>query len=165
MKITTLPEDLFDADSEDIIVYDYQALKESSKQQVNLSMNTFSFLLEGHKQVFSDAKSTAITNSEFLLMKAGKCLMTETFNESNNLYRSILFFFSNEAVFHFIRKYSINLSKEAQRKTIQNIPFDHFLRSFAESLIDVNKLSDHNRGKVLQVKFEELMLYLIDKLG
>lgn len=76
MKTTTLPEDLASTDLTDVMAYDYQALKESSKQQVNLSMNTYSFLLEGHKEVFSEVKSTLITNSEFLLMKAGKCLMT-----------------------------------------------------------------------------------------
>lgn len=147
------------------MIFDYKAQQESTKQQVNLSMNTISFLLEGNKEVFSNVKSTAISNSEFLLMKAGKCLMTEKFTGTNNSYHSILFFFSNEAVFQFSRKHAITLSKSGERKTIQSIPFDRYLRSFAESLIELNQLSTPSKSKVLQVKFEELMLYLTDTLG
>jgi len=165
LKIITLPDDLISDNKTEVLAYDYNAWQESTKQQVNLSMNTFSFLLEGHKEVFSDVKPTAISNTEFLLMKAGKCLMTEKLTDTNNSYRSILFFFSNEAVFQFARKYSIALSKDTKRKTIQSIPFDRYLRSFAESLIDLNNLSQSNKNKVLQVKFEELMLYLTDTLG
>lgn len=164
MKIITLPEDVLSMDATHVLAFDYKALRESAKQQVNLSMNTFSFLLEGQKEVFSDVKSISISNREFLLMKAGKCLMTETFSDSNQVYRSILLFFSNEAVFQFSRKYSITLSKAAKRKAIQSIPFDSFTRSFAHSLTDLNGLSQATKNKMLQVKFEELMLYLTDTL-
>ena len=128
-------------------------------------MNTFSFLLEGSKEVFSDVKSTAISNSEFLLMKAGNCLMTEKFADIHHGYRSILFFFSNEAIFQFSRKYAITLSKSGVRKTIQSIPFNPYLRSFVESLVELNQLPEENKRDVLQVKFEELMLYLTATLG
>ncbi|MEM6526072.1 MAG: AraC family transcriptional regulator [Bacteroidota bacterium] len=165
MKTYTLPEDLVTAEKTELMVYDYKAQKESNKQQVNLSLNTFSFLLEGNKEVFSNVESTAISNAEFLLMRAGKCLMTEKFTGTNNSYRSILFFFSNEAVFQFSRKHAITLSKTSQRKAVQAIPFDHYLRSFVHSLIHLNALSTEAKHKVLQVKFEELMLYLTGTIG
>ncbi len=165
MKTITLPEDIVATDKAEIMAFDYQAQQESTKQQVNLSMNTFSFLMEGSKEVFADVRSTAISNSEFLLMKVGKCLMTEKFADTNNSYRSILFFFSNEAVFQFSRKHAITLSKSGKRKTIQSLPFNRYLRSFAESLVDLNQLSAESKNKVLHVKFEELMLYLTDTLG
>lgn len=165
MKFITLPEDVIAFEKTEVLAYDYNAQQESTKQHVNLSMNTFSFLMEGHKEVYSDAKSTAISNNEFLLMKAGKCLMTEKLTDTNNSYRSILFFFSNEAVLKFAKKYALTLSKSARRKTIQSIPYDRYLRTFAESLIDLNNLSSSNKNSVFQVKFEELMLYLTDKLG
>ena len=165
MKTITLPEDL-GADSEAVVMaYDYRAKQESTKQQVQLSMNTFSFLLEGSKEVFSNVKSRAISNTEFLLMKAGKCLMTERFAGTDNHYRSILFFFSNEAVLSFARKYALTLSQAGERKAIQSIPFDRYLRSFALSLVELDSLSAESRQRVFQVKFEELMLYLTDKLG
>ena len=79
MRVVTLPDDLIGIQTTPVMVYDYHVQQESTKQQVNLSMNTFSFLLEGHKEVFSDIRSTSISNSEFMVMKAGKCLMTEKF--------------------------------------------------------------------------------------
>lgn len=165
MKTVILPEALVPYETADVLAHDYSAKQESTKQQVDLSMNTFSFLMEGYKEVHSDVSSTAISNTEFLLMKAGKCLMTEKLTGTNNSYRSVLFFFSNEAVLRFVKKYSITLSKSVERKTIQSIPFDRYLRSFAESLTDLNNLSSSNRKRLLQVKLEELLLYLIDKLG
>lgn len=165
MKFITLPEDVIAFEKTEVLAYDYNAQQESTKQHVNLSMNTFSFLMEGHKEVYSDAKSTAISNNEFLLMKAGKCLMTEKLTDTNNSYRSILFFFSNEAVLKFAKKYAITLSISAKRKTIQSIPYDRYLSTFAESLVDLNNLSSSSKNSIFQVKFEELMLYLTDKLG
>ena len=165
MDITTLPEDIIPGEKIGVMAYDYHVQHESTKQLVNLSMNTFSFLMEGNKEVFSNVRSTAISNSEFLLMKAGKCLMTEKFVGSNSSYRSILFFFSNEAVLHFSRKYGITLSKSAERKTIQPISYDPYLISFAKSLVDVIKLPSEGQNRILQVKFEELMLYLTEMLG
>ena len=160
-----MPEDLGVLEKREILSFDYKAQRESTKQQVNLSMNTFSFLLEGNKQVYSDVKTTSISHSEFLLMKAGKCLMTEKLTGINNSYRSVLFFFSNEAVFQFSRKYAITLSKSGKGRRIQSIPFDGYLRSFALSLAELNRWPLAKRDKVLQVKFEELMLYLMEILG
>lgn len=165
MKTVILPEALVPYETADVLAHDYSAQQESTKQQVDLSMNTFSFLMEGYKEVHSDVKSIAISNTEFLLMKSGKCLMTEKLTGTNNSYRSVLFFFSNEAVLQFVKKYSISLSKSAEKKTIQSIPFNRYLRSFAESLTGLNDLSSSSRNRVLQVKLEELLLYLIDKLG
>lgn len=165
MKYITLPEDVISFEKAEVLAFEYHAQQESTKQQVDLTMHTFSFLMEGHKEVYSDVKSTAISNHEFLLMKAGKCLMTEKLADTNKSYRSILFFFSNEAVLKFAKKYGIPRSNDFIRKTVQSIPFDKYLRSFAESLIDLNNLSTSNKNSILQVKFEELMLYLTDRLG
>ncbi|WP_221409134.1 helix-turn-helix domain-containing protein [Reichenbachiella versicolor] len=165
MKTITLPEALSSFDETDIQVHDYHAQAESTKQQVDLSMNTFSFLQEGYKEVHSDVKSIAISNDDFLLMKAGKCLMTEKLTGVNNTYRSILLFFSSDLVSQFIKKYSISVSNNTPRKTVQSIPYDGYLRSYAESLTDLSHLSPSNRNRILQVKFEELMLYLLDKFG
>lgn len=90
--------------------------------------------------------------------------MTEKLTGTNNSYRSVLLFFTNEAVLQLVKKYAIVPSKRTERKTIQSIPFDRYLRSFAESLTSLDHLSSSNRQRVLQVKFEELILYLTDSL-
>lgn len=149
----------------EVLTYEYLAEKETTRQQVNLSMNTFSFLMEGHKEVHSNVESIAIANTDFILMRAGKCLMTEKFADSNSHYRSILLFFSNEAVSQFTRKYAISISDKGSTKNVLSISYDEYLRSFAESLKSLDRLSEQSRNKLLKVKFEELMLYLTDQLG
>lgn len=165
MKTITLPEELIATKQSDVIAYDYHVQQESTRQQVNLSMNAFSFLTEGHKEVYSNIRSNAISNDQFLLMKAGKCLMTERFADSQNSYRSVLFFFTDTAAWQFARKYSITISQTAERKTVQSLDYDDYLRSFVNSLISLTQFSATHKQEVLQVKFEELMLYLVDKLG
>lgn len=164
MNTVQLPEDLRPNEYKGVQVVDYEVSKESTKQQVNLSMNTFSFLREGHKEVMSDTASISISNDDFLLMKAGKCLMTEKF-ATNDYYRSILLFFPDEAVFQFAQKYDIELSKNAERKSIQQIAYDPFIQSFVQSISEPNELSEDAYNRLLQVKFEELMIYLTDTLG
>lgn len=145
---------------------DYRASQESTKQLVNLSMHTFSFLQEGIKEVFSGTAQTSISNTDFLLMKAGKCLMTEKFATDSMSYRSILLFFPNEALFDFSRKHGITLTHSGTDGTpIQAIPYDAFIQAFVQSLIDLGNVPQSVARKILPVKFEEIMLYLADTIG
>lgn len=107
MKIITLPEELKLDKSQSIQVFDYQSSKEISKQQIILNQNTFSFLVEGTKEVVFDNSALSIDNSKFLIMKSGHCLMTEKLSNIKN-YRSVLLFFTNESLLKFIRKNDVN---------------------------------------------------------
>ena len=107
MKTITLPDDLNLNSALSIEIYDYESTQEISKQEIVLNKNTFSFLQEGTKEVFFDNSSYAINNSQFLLMKSGHCLMTEKLSNVQEYYKSILLFFSNEAVLKFIRKFEL----------------------------------------------------------
>ncbi|MFT6963005.1 MAG: hypothetical protein ACJAWV_002739, partial [Flammeovirgaceae bacterium] len=57
MEVINLPESLNISNSSSLKVYDYQTSKECLKQMVSLQQNTFSFLIEGHKEVFSEKTS------------------------------------------------------------------------------------------------------------
>jgi hypothetical protein len=110
MKTITLPDELNLNSALSIEIYDYESTQEISKQQIILNKNTFSFLQEGKKEVFFDNSTYAINNSQFLLMKSGNCLMTEKLSNIQDYYRSVLFFFSNEDVLKFVRKFELNTS-------------------------------------------------------
>ncbi|MDB4439044.1 AraC family transcriptional regulator, partial [bacterium] len=107
MKTITLPDELTLNTSLSLEIYNYESSQEISKQQILLNKNTFSFLQEGTKEVFFDNSSYSIDNSQFLLMKSGHCLMTEKLSNVQEYYRSVLLFFSNEAVLQFIRKFEL----------------------------------------------------------
>ncbi|MBU2902922.1 helix-turn-helix domain-containing protein [Maribacter dokdonensis] len=165
METIILPDVLNLSSSKSIVVYDYKSTIEISKQQILLSKNTFSFLREGAKEVFFDNSNYAIDNSEFLLMKSGNCLMTEKLSSESKYYRSILFFFSNEDVLQFMRKFNLETSSSKITYSTHAFRYDSFITRFVDSLLDILKLSKSIQENILKAKFEEIMLYLIDLNG
>lgn len=164
MKIIKLPNDLPLKTSDDVQVFDYKSSKELSKQQIVLNKNTFSFLIEGTKEVVFNNTSLAIDNLEFLIMKSGNCLMTEKLSEVNN-YRSVLLFFSNEIVLKFIQKFNIQKNKPTKNKSVYAFYYDDFIKRIVKSLLDISKFSKVTQQKLLEVKLEEILLYLIELHG
>ena len=165
MKTINLPDELNLDSSLSINLYDYESLNEISKQQILLNKNTFSFLQDGTKEVYFDNSSYAIDNSQFLLMKSGHCLMTEKLSNESKYYRSLLFFFSNEEVLKFIRKFELETSSRKTLYSTYLFEYDSFISRFVQSLLDISKLSKSLQEKILKTKFKEIMLYLIELKG
>ncbi|WP_299188778.1 AraC family transcriptional regulator [uncultured Aquimarina sp.] len=165
MNTITLPDELNLKSSVSIIVFDYKNNTEIDKQQIQLNKNTFSFLQEGSKEVFFNNSSYAIDNTKFLLMKSGHCLMTEKLSNDSKFYRSILFFFSEEDVVKFIRKFELQSTSTEKFYSTYSFNYDVFIKRFVDSLLDISKLSKAIQAKMLHTKFEELMLYLIEQKG
>lgn len=164
MKIITLPDELNLEDSQSVQVFDYHSSQEIAKQQIVLNQNTFSFLTEGTKEVIFDNSALSIDNSKFIIMKSGHCLMTERLSDIRN-YRSILLFFTNEALLKFIRKIELNETEATEYKSVYSFNYDDFIQRFVNSLLDIAKLSKDIQKKLLEVKFEEIMLYLTEING
>ena len=165
MKTISLPDELEIKSDLPIHIFDYRSSQEISKQQIVLTRNTFSFLLEGKKEVIGDNASFSIKKSNFLLMKSGHCLMTEKLSSSNNNYRSLLLFFSNDTLQKFIRTYDIKQSKKSSAQSVHSFAYDNFITSFVQSLLDLVILNPKMQAKLLQLKFEEILLYLIETRG
>jgi len=165
MKIITLPDELNIDKSLSIQVYDYVSSQEISKQQIILNKNTFSFLQEGTKEVFFDNSSFSINNAQFLLMKSGHCLMTEKLSNNRKKYRSVLFFFSNEAVLKFINKFELSPTKNKDLYSTYAYDYDGFITRFVNSILDISKLSKSSQKNMLEVKFNEIMLYILEFKG
>ena len=165
MKKITIPDSLISMDNSIVRIYDYRTIKSSNKQLINLSKNTFSFLMEGKKGVITGDGSISIDNTEFLLMQSGHCLMTEKVSLNNRSYRSILLFFSNEAILQFIRKFDINPTNKLNKQSIYSFPYDEFIRNYVRSVIEISKMPLKSQKKLMTVKFEEIMLFLIEKEG
>ena len=165
MEIITLPECLDLNPLLSIKVVDYRSSKETSMQQIILNKNTFSFLRVGTKEVFFNHSCFSIDNSEFLLMKAGHCLMTEKLSNTENDYRSVLLFFSNELILKFIRKFELNKFNRGFDSSVYSFKYDVFIERFVESLLDISKFPTTIQVNILEVKLEEILLYLIELRG
>jgi len=165
MSIITLSDELGLDSSAHIEVYDYRSTQEISKQQIILNKNTFSFLQEGKKEVLFNSSGFSIDASEFLLMKAGNCLMTEKISAVNKQYGSVLLFFSNEVVAKFIRKFNPELPGVKSSQSVHAFHYDSFIERFVASLLDIGQLPKAAQQNLLAVKFEEIMLYLMELYG
>lgn len=163
MDVLTLPDLLPVNTNNQIAIYDYQTASEVVQQHVILQRNAFSFLINGSKEVFFDKSSVATNSSRFLLMKKGRCLMTEKLTaNTQHSYRSILLFFSDEVLANFVNKHKIKYALLATtKKSVFSFEYDDFLRSFTKSLISISKLTPTLQAALLNTKFEELITYLI----
>lgn len=164
MKIITLPDELDLSSSKSIQIFDYRSSQEIARQQIVLNQNTFSFLIEGTKEVVFDSSTLSIDNSSFLIMKSGHCLMTERLSEIRN-YRSVLLFFTNEMIQKFVHKNGLDKIKPTEYKSVFSFSSDDFIRRFVNSLLDISKLSKDAERRLLEVKFEEIMLYIVEVFG
>ncbi len=165
MKTVHLPQELLSAPLPLLAVFEYESGTEMSKQQILLQTNTFSFLQEGTKEVFFDNASCIIDPKRFLLMKSGNCLMTEKLSDNFERYRSVLFFFQNDAILDFIRKFELDPLETLQRRATYSFDYNSYLHGFVHSILHISKLSKTVQEALLQVKFEEIMLYLIAQNG
>ncbi|MFT6801974.1 MAG: AraC-like DNA-binding protein [Salibacteraceae bacterium] len=165
MNTIILPDELSGNSALSIAVYNYSSTEEISKQQIVLNKNTFSFLQEGTKEVFFDNSSYAINNSQFLLMKSGHCLMTEKLSNVAEQYRSVLFFFSNEAVLKFIRKFELSPTIGKAYYSTYLFDYDLFIRVFVQSIIAISNMSKSLQKNILETKFDEIMVYLMEVKG
>ncbi len=165
MKTITLPDEMNLEKSQQVHVVGYSSSKDVSKQQIILNQNIISFLNEGTKEVIFDNEALSITPSKFIIMRSGNCLMTEKRVSETSLYKSVLLFFSNEMLHNFIRKMESERSESIEAKSVYAFDYDDFLKRFVESLADISNLSKAIQPKLLEVKFEEIMFYLIDKYG
>ncbi|BDD06519.1 helix-turn-helix domain-containing protein [Aureibacter tunicatorum] len=165
MTTITVPDELNSDNALPIEVIDYEIDQGIIKQEVILNKNTFSFLQRGTKEVFFDNSTCAIDKSKFLLMKSGHCLMTETCSDAQKSYRSVLLFFSNEAINDFIKKYDLKPSSSSSSNSTRSFEYDAFIERFVESILDISRFSKSTQRNILSAKFEEIMLYLIEFKG
>ena len=94
MPIENIPE-IYIQDTKatkDVFVYNFKMTNDVVKSKVNLSMNMFSFLQVGKKQVHFADTSVAVNKNQSLLLKKGNWLWTELLDTEAIYYCKLLFF-------------------------------------------------------------------------
>lgn len=162
MSIENIPESYLSSAKivPDLFVYDFKMTNDVVKSKVNLSMNMFSFLQVGRKQVHFAGTSVAVNKDQSLLLKKGNWLWTELL-ETEAIYNCKLFFFSEKILKDFLEKHA---SKKSVSK--DDVPYfiignDAYIISYLNSLTNISQAPSVFMENLLTVKFEELMLYLM----
>ncbi len=148
----------------DVFVYDFKMTNDVVKSKVNLGMNMFSFLQVGKKQVHFAGNSVAVNKDQSLLLKKGNWLWTELL-ETEAIYYCKLLFFSEKILKEFLEKHTESrsiLKDEVPYFVIRN---DAYITSYLNSLVTIHEAPAIFMENLLSVKFEELLLYLINKYG
>jgi len=166
MPIENIPE-LYIKDkkeSPDLFVYDFKMTTDVVKSKVNLGMNMFSFLQVGKKQVHFAGTSVAVNKEQSLLLKKGNWLWTELL-DTEAIYYCKLFFFSEKKLTDFLSKYTNDIKPYKDDVPYFVIENDDYIAAFINSLSS-NTFTNHSYSDALLVlKFEEIMLYLLNKYG
>ena len=169
MDIINFPEHLFDnnyTETPDLQIANYEAYKHVSKNKINLNKNVFSFLLDGQKDIHFSNDIVSIDHTQALLLASGNFLTTELVGA--NSYSCLLFFFSQKNINDFLLKYGHLFNPKDFNKTATSSPYfliqkDNFIIHFINSIQQIYGLNQTISQKILELKFEEIMLYLADK--
>ena len=150
-------------DSIDLFIYDFKMTEDVIKSKVNLNMHMFSFLQVGKKQVHIEDAIIKVNKDQSILLKKGNCLWTELL-DTEAIYFCRLLFFNDKQLKSFLNKHTKGLSNENAISyfVIEN---DDFIDSYLDSLTTIFSASMKLMQTLLEIKFEELMLYLLNKYG
>ena len=166
MSIQNIPEVFIKTQSDqiDLFVHDFKMTDDVFKSKVNLNLHMFSFLQKGKKHVHFADSSVAVHSKQSLLIKKGNCLWSELL-DNDDVYYCKLLFFSDVKLSEFLQKQKPTTSKHKEDSSYFVIENDDYIHSYLNSLSTISATSSTNTEKLLSVKFEELMLYLINKHG
>ncbi|CAA0197555.1 helix-turn-helix domain-containing protein [Tenacibaculum maritimum] len=164
MHIDNIPEIYLEdqATTPDLFAYDFKMTQDSIKTKVNLNMHMFSFLQTGKKQVHFAGTSVLVNNQQSLLIKKGNCLWSELLGD-NAIYFCKLLFFSEKKLREFLNKHNILEEKNQKEASFFVIENDAYITSYLNSLSSIVSNTSVFIENLLAIKFEELMLYLINK--
>lgn len=165
MAIQNVPEVFQDKNINrpELFVYDFKMSNDVFKTKVNLSQHMFSFLQKGRKEIHFADTSVTVDTGQSLLIKKGNWLWSEMLVDNSDLYFCKLLFFSDNQLLNFLnktRRHRRPLEAGPAFFVIENDPYIH---SYLNSLSAISSSSAGNVNDMLSVKFEELMLYLLNK--
>lgn len=166
MSIENIPAIYFKDKNEnpDLFLYDFRMTSDVVKSKVTLGMNMFSFLQVGKKKVHFAGASVAVNKDQSLLLKKGNWLWTELL-DSEAIYYCKLFFFSEERLKAFLEKHSVSNPKAKEEVPYFAIRNDSYIVAYLNSLSTISEAPSIFMEKLLSIKFEELMVYLLQKYG
>lgn len=166
MAIENIPEIYLKSkqQSPDLFVYDLRMTSDVVKSKVNLGMNMFSFLQVGKKQVHFAGTGVEVNKEQSLLLKKGNCIWTELL-DADAIYNCKLLFFSEQKLSTFLEENSKSDQKGKVEVPYFLIKNDAYINTYINSIATIIEAPESFSDKLLSLKFEELMHYLLRKYG
>jgi len=170
MAVFNLPYDIFPnkaISKEDIIIHDYSPPMGSFKGQSVLHKNAISLVISGEKTMHFAEKTVKVTDGEIHFLSSGNFLASIDVSREKK-FRSILIFFDDKVLSDFYLKNKELVTQLKENVKTDNEPYislskDEFISNYISSLLLILKSGQPFSRQMRQLKFEELMLYLLEK--
>ena len=162
-----LPGNLASDEKADLQVFNYDLDHLMNRSKIVLEQYVMSFLLGGHKELNFAGSAIQIDNTKALIVTQGNCLLTEKDHGSQD-YRSILLFFSREKLTEFLVKKGLLQAGSKPPKAVSpyfSFEQDSFIKAFIQSLSLHFSLGKNLSKQLLEIRFEEIMIYLTNTYG
>lgn len=145
----------------------YISDKQAPRNKIFLPDNLISLLERGEKVVHYANKTTTIRDNQFVLLSSGNCLTTEKL-PIHNSYMSTMIFFDHQELSSFLVKYASLIEKISSKPNENKTPFvvfekDDFVKNYITSIKIIQAKPASFSNKMVELKFEELMLHLLEK--
>jgi AraC-like DNA-binding protein len=165
MTVYNLPQDLLPAGSTapaHVLLRSYVSQQSTVKNRIVLHWNMVNLLLNGRKTIIQATGATTLYQDEILLMAAGNSLTSELLSDAGQ-FRSILLYFSNEVLDEFQVRHADLLRQPGATPGASLVTFakDDFIRNYTESLRLLLAAPAPPSPVILQLKLDELLLYLL----
>jgi AraC-like DNA-binding protein len=170
MKTFNLPDDLLSDQSnnkQEIIIREYTSEKGKLKGRSVLTKNAISLVMSGQKKMHFAERTVNANDQEIHFLSAGNCIATVDLLSSET-FRSVLIFFDDKILFDFYTKHADQVNKFKTKKGSNlnhyiSLKKDEFIIHYISSLQILLKRNDVISREMKQLKFEELMLHLLEK--
>ncbi|MFK8164480.1 MAG: helix-turn-helix domain-containing protein [Lewinella sp.] len=166
LSIENIPDSLVEGSrpNPDLFVYDLKMEQNIFNSKVQLNQHMFSFLQRGRKLVNFPNTSVAVNESQSLLIKSGNCIWSELLDKGDVYYCKLLFF-SDRKLSAFLEKTGISQPKTSTPTPCFTIENDAYIHAYLDSLSTIVNGASTLTEKLLAIKFEELLVYLVGKYG
>jgi AraC-like DNA-binding protein len=165
MEIFTLPTSPASLGADPIQLFEYGGKRLGRPFRVQLSAVTFSFVQKGSKEFVAMHGQQYVRCKELLIAKPGKCLFSEFESPDEGKFCSTILFVSLDTLMDYFRQKGLLRLMQPSDKTFEVFHNPGFVNPFVESLQYIKQLSPDVRSQVLQAKFQELMSFLLGKMG
>lgn len=170
MSVYHLPHDIFGvpptARLESIIFHEYLARMGSFRDKSVLHTNAISMVISGEKTMHFADRKVEIQAGEFHFLSAGNCLASMDLSKQE-YFESMLIFFDDKVFDDFLVKYTLKTEQHGNNRlnlSKQYISFrkENFIENYIQSIKLLLRQRTPFSKAMKQLKFEELMLYLLE---
>lgn len=170
MNIIRLPEALLGktgTEPHDVIIYHHIGHDSHYRSKISFDTHCLVLLLTGKKHLFVEDQNLFYENKSCLLFKSGNYLSTEI-SPDGKPYHSLIIFFNHNALSEFKHKYHDLLKGQPEKSS--SAPFLHFntdeyVEQFKKCIQPTLSETKEYSPSLQKIKFEEIMLYLLEKHG